>query len=111
APSLVSLALDRAATDVGPVEGKRVLVVGAGSMAGLAVATVSRLGAADVVVASRTQAHAHRLAEQYDARAVPMTHVQDVLADVDLLVSCTGATGVVLPLAVVAGARAAAGRP
>ncbi len=45
APSLVSLALDRAAADIGPVAGKRVLVVGAGSMAGLAVATVSRLGA------------------------------------------------------------------
>jgi glutamyl-tRNA reductase len=111
APSLVSLALDRAATDVGPVEGKKVLVVGAGSMAGLAVATVSRLGAADVVVASRTEANARRLAEQYDGRAVPLSQVREVMADVDLLVSCTGATGVVLPLELVAGARAAAERP
>ncbi len=111
APSLVSLALDRAAAEIGPVEGKRVLVVGAGSMAGLAVATVSRLGAAEVVVASRTDARARRLAEQYDGRAVPLTAVQEELADTDLLVSCTGATGVVLPLAVVAGAREGARRP
>jgi len=111
APSLVSLALDRAATDVGPVEGKKVLVVGAGSMAGLAVATVSRLGAADVVVASRTEANARRLAEQYDGRAVPLSQVREVMADVDLLVSCTGATGVVLPLELVAAARAGAERP
>ena len=111
APSLVSLALDRAAADIGPVAGKRVLVVGAGSMAGLAVATVSRLGAAEVVVASRTEANARRLAEQYDGRAVPLTDVQEVLADSDLLVSCTGATGVVLPLAVVAAARENAERP
>ena len=111
APSLVSLALDRAAADIGPVAGKRVLVVGAGSMAGLAVATVSRLGAAEVVVASRTEANARRLAEQYDGRAVPFTAVQEVLADSDLLVSCTGATGVVLPLAVVAAARENAERP
>ena len=111
APSLVSLALDRAATEIGPVAGKRVLVVGAGSMAGLAVATVSRLGAAEVVVASRTEAHARRLAEQYDGRAVPLTDVQETLADSDLLVSCTGATGVVLPLAVVAAARRNAERP
>ena len=48
-------------------------------MAGLAVATVSRLGAADVVVASRTEANARRLADQYDARAVPLTQVQDAL--------------------------------
>ena len=111
APSLVSLALGRAAAEIGPVEGKRVLVVGAGSMAGLAVATVSRLGAAEVVVASRTDARARRLAEQYDGRAVPLTAVQEELADTDLLVSCTGATGVVLPLAVVAGAREGARRP
>ena len=105
APSLVSLALDRAAADIGAVAGKRVLVVGAGSMAGLAVATVSRLGAAEVVVASRTEANARRLAEQYDGRAVPLTAVRETLADADLLVSCTGATGVVLPLSVVAAAR------
>jgi glutamyl-tRNA reductase len=40
--------------------------------------------------------------------------VQEALSDADVLVSCTGATGVVLPLAVVAAARtspAAAGRP
>ena len=111
APSLVSLALDRAAAEIGPVADKRVLVVGAGSMAGLAVATVSRLGAAEVVVASRTDARARRLAEQYDGRAVPLTAVQEELADTDLLISCTGATGVVLPLAVVAAARDGARRP
>jgi glutamyl-tRNA reductase len=111
APSLVSLALDRAAADIGPVAGKRVLVVGAGSMAGLAVATVSRLGAAEVVVASRTDARARRLAEQYDGRAVPLTAVRETLADADLLVSCTGATGVVLPLAMVAAARTGATHP
>jgi glutamyl-tRNA reductase len=111
APSLVGLALDRAAAEVGPVAGKRVLVVGAGSMAGLAVATISRLGAADVVVASRTEAHARRLAEQYDGRAVPIDGVREALSKADLLVSCTGATGVVLPLAVVAAARAGSTEP
>jgi glutamyl-tRNA reductase len=105
APSLVGLGLDRAAAEVGPIEGRRVLVVGAGSMAALTVATVSRRGAADVVVASRTEAHARRLAEQYAARAVPLTQVQEALTQADVLVSCTGATGGVLPLAVVAAAR------
>jgi glutamyl-tRNA reductase len=80
-------------------------------MAGLAVATVSRLGAADVVIASRTEANARRLADQYAARSVPITQVQDALADADVLLSCTGATGVVVPLAVVSAARADAQRP
>ena len=111
APSLVTLALQRAVGHVGPLAGKRVLVVGAGSMAALAVSTLSRLGVADVVVASRTEEHARRLAEQYDGRAVPLAGAQAALADADLLVSCTGATGVVLPLSVVAGARVEAERP
>ena len=75
APSLVSVALERAAAHVGPVEGKRFLVVGAGSMAGLAVATVTRLGAGEVVVSSRTPARAERLAEQYGGRSVALADV------------------------------------
>jgi glutamyl-tRNA reductase len=106
APSLVKLALDRAGERLGSLEDKRILVVGAGSMAGLSVATVSRRGASPVVVASRTEANARRLAEQYDGSAVPLREVGDALRDADVLVSCTGATGVVLPLSVVAAARA-----
>ena len=103
--------IDRAIGHVGPLDGKRVLVVGAGAMAGLAVATVTRAGAADVVVASRTHARAARLAEQYAGRAVPLGEVGPELAAADVLVSCTGATGVVLPLATVAAARADASGP
>jgi glutamyl-tRNA reductase len=83
-----------------------VLVVGAGAMAGLAVATVTRNGAADVAIASRTRARAERLAEQYGGRAFGVDGLTAEIAEADLLVSCTGATGVVLPLSLVAEARA-----
>ena len=106
APSLVSVAVERAVRHVGSIAGKRAVIVGAGAMASLAVSTLTRMGAADVVVASRTSAHAARLAEQYDGRTVPLDAVDAALADADILVSCTGATGVVLPLATVAAARA-----
>jgi glutamyl-tRNA reductase len=105
APSLVSVALERAEQHIGSVEGKRVVVVGAGAMAGLAVSTVARRGAADVVIASRTQANAERLATQYAGRAVALSDVEAEIAAADVLVSCTGATGLVLPLATVAAAR------
>ena len=105
APSLVSVALERAARHVGAVEGKRVLVVGAGSMAGLAVATVTRLGAGEVVVSSRTPARAQRLAEQYGGRSAVLADVGTEIAGADVVVSCTGASGVVLPLSAVAAAR------
>ena len=111
APSLVTAALDRATEHVGPVPGKRVVVVGAGAMASLAVATVSRLGAADVVVANRTDAHAERLAEQYGGRVASLTAIDDEIAAADILVSCTGAAGVVLSLGRVAAARNHATQP
>jgi glutamyl-tRNA reductase len=111
APSLVGLALDHAAGTVGPVAGKRVLVVGAGSMASVSVSTVSRLGAGEIVVTSRTEGNARRLAEQYGGRAVPFAEVEDAIRGADVLVSCTGATGVVLPLSTVAVARLDADGP
>ena len=75
APSLVSAALDRAAEHVGDLAGKHVVVVGAGSMASLTVATASRAGAASIVVANRTPERAARLAAQYDARAIPLAEL------------------------------------
>jgi glutamyl-tRNA reductase len=111
APSLVTAALDRAVEHVGPVPGKRVVVVGAGAMASLAVSTVSRLGAADVVIANRTDAHASRLAGQYGGRVVPLPEIDREIAAADVLVSCTGAAGVVLPLAQIAAARNHATEP
>ena len=111
APSLVTAALDRAVEHVGPVSGKRVVVVGAGAMASLAVATVSRLGAADVAIANRTDAHAARLAEQYDGRVAALASLEAEIGAADVLISCTGAAGVVLPLSQVAAARSHATDP
>ncbi len=105
APSLVTAALDRATEHVGSVPGKRVVVVGAGAMASLAVSTVSRLGAVDVVIANRTDAHAARLAEQYGGRVAALSDIDREIAAADILISCTGAAGVVLPLGQIAAAR------
>ena len=111
APSLVSVALDRAAAHVGPIAGKRVLVHGAGSMAALAVATVTRLGAADTTIANRSGGNARRLAEQYDVRATDLADLGSALAEADILVSCTGSAGVLVGEDLVAGARAGATSP
>ncbi len=104
APSLVTESLARAADHIGDVRGKRVLVIGAGSLASLAVATASRAGA-DLVVANRTGVHGDRLALEYDARAVDLTAVPAELAVADVLISCTGSTGVILTADRVAAAR------
>lgn len=113
--SLVSVALDRAEERLGAgadgLPGRRVLVVGAGSMGALAATTLTRRGA-DVVVASRTREHAERLAGGIGGRAAELTALPAELAAADVLLTCTGATGVVVATEVVAGAvRDRAGRP
>ncbi|MDQ3095520.1 MAG: glutamyl-tRNA reductase, partial [Actinomycetota bacterium] len=52
--SLVSVALADAVEVVGPLEGLRVLIVGAGSVAALAAASARRAGVGEIVVLSRT---------------------------------------------------------
>ncbi|WP_405944111.1 glutamyl-tRNA reductase [Streptomyces sp. NBC_00932] len=102
--SVVTFGLEQLAggTDVaGWARGKRALVIGAGSMSSLAAATLARAGAGEIIVANRTQARAERLAEilggaGVTASAVPMDAVDGELARADLVVSCTGATGLVL---------------
>ena len=112
APSLVSAALDRSNAAVGDLTGKRVLVLGAGAMAGLATATVARRGAASIAVANRTAGNADRLAQEYGVRATTLSDLEAELAVADVVVSCTGATGVVVSreqvAAAVAGGRSLA---
>jgi glutamyl-tRNA reductase len=84
--------------------GQAVLVVGAGSMSSLAVATASRLGAAKVVIANRTLGHAERLATRYGADALPMAELPAALDAADLVITCTGAPGPVLTEPMVADA-------
>ncbi|WP_067441932.1 glutamyl-tRNA reductase [Nocardioides jensenii] len=106
APSMVTAALDLATAEGDSVAGKRVVVIGAGAMAGLSVATVARLGAADISVLNRTEGNADRLAAEYGARSLPLSEIATELAEADLVVSCTGATGQVVSAAQVAAARA-----
>ncbi|MDX6360524.1 MAG: glutamyl-tRNA reductase [Nocardioidaceae bacterium] len=104
APSLVTESMARAADRIGDVAGKRVLVVGAGSLASLAVSTAARSGA-DLVVANRTGVRGDRLAQEYGARSVDLAAIPLELAAADVLVSCTGATGLILTAEQVAAAR------
>jgi glutamyl-tRNA reductase len=106
APSLVTAALDRSQAAVGGLSGKRVLVLGAGAMAGLATATVAARGASSVAVVNRTPGNADRLAAEYGARSALFTELDAELALADVVVSCTGATGVLVTRDMVAAATA-----
>jgi glutamyl-tRNA reductase len=73
------------------LSGLDVLVVGAGAMSGLAVASVARAGAASIVVANRTRQRAERLAASVGGRSADMSALPDLIAAADLVVTCTGA--------------------
>ncbi|OIJ91323.1 glutamyl-tRNA reductase [Streptomyces sp. MUSC 14] len=111
--SLVTFGLEQlaAGTEVpGWARGKKALVIGAGSMSSLAAATLARAGVDEVVVANRTFERAERLAQilteaddsAVTARAVGMSAVPGELTRADVVVSCTGATGLVLTAEAVA---------
>lgn len=102
APSLVTAALERIP---GSVAGRRVVVVGAGAMASLAISTVHRLGASDISVVNRSSDNADRLAREYAARSLPLVDLSGALADADVVVSCTGASGVLITRDALAAAR------
>ncbi|MEE1940391.1 glutamyl-tRNA reductase [Streptomyces sp. TRM 70361] len=91
------------------VRGRRALVIGAGSMSSLAATVLARAGAAELVIVNRTLERARRLAAGLDgdgvaARAVPPGKLAAELPHADVVVSCTGAAGLVLTAAEVAAA-------
>jgi glutamyl-tRNA reductase len=90
--------------EAAPLAGWRVLVVGAGSMSSLAVATAARLGAASIVVANRTMERAKRLAASVGGGTLDFSDISNGLAAADLVISCTGATGLVITKDMVAAA-------
>lgn len=94
--SVVAVALDHAARVLGSLDGKRVLIVGAGSMGALAGATLRRRGVTDIVVANRSVERARRLAASLDGRAVGLDALRREVTGADVLISSTGATGLVV---------------
>ncbi|GGP57079.1 glutamyl-tRNA reductase [Saccharothrix coeruleofusca] len=99
--SVVSEALADAERALGGLTGRRALVVGAGSMGGLAVAHLRRAGIGEVVIANRTASNGARLAAALRADGVPARSVGlDVLADeverADVLFACTGSVDTVV---------------
>jgi glutamyl-tRNA reductase len=99
--SVVSVALDAAESVIGPLPGRRAVIVGAGSMGALAGATLRRRGVTDIVVANRSAQRAQRVADAVQGRTVGLDRIAAELASADLLVSCTGATGLLVETAMV----------
>ena len=93
--SLVTAAYEVLARSRGDLAGQRLLVVGAGAMASLAVRTAAEAGAA-VTCANRTLTRAQRLAAAVGGAAVELSELPKALRETDVLVTCTGAKAVAI---------------
>ncbi len=93
--SLVTAAYALLADQFGTLEGRRVLVVGAGAMAGLAARTAADAGA-QLTCVNRTLVRAERLAEAVGGRAVALSELPAALAQAEVVVTCTGARSMTL---------------
>jgi len=80
----------------GNLKGKKVLLVGAGEMAELAAEHLVGQGVGDVVVANRTLARAVDLAKRFRGNAVSIEELVQQLEYVDIIISSTGATEIIL---------------
>jgi glutamyl-tRNA reductase len=80
----------------GSLDDKKVMLIGAGEMAELAAEHLIAQGIREVVVANRTLANAIKLAERFNGSAVSLEELTSELETVDILISSTGATGLVL---------------
>ena len=98
--SLLSLAVELAFPRPGcGLAGRDVLVVGAGAMSALAVATASRESAASIVVANRSRDRAERLAARPGAAVTGVAALCELPAAMvraDVVICCTGAAGPVI---------------
>ena len=93
--SVVSVALDIARERLGELAGRRVLVLGAGRMAELALKHL-RGEHATVTLANRSPERAAALAASYGAATLPFAQIEQGLADADVVLSCTAAPNYVL---------------
>ncbi len=107
--SLARAGLDLAHAHLGGLKGRDAVVLGTGPTGRLAARLLRAAGTGQLSVASRDAARAAEVAAAVHGRPLHTSDVPAALAGADILVTATGATVPVLPLAQVEAARAQAG--
>ncbi len=88
----VALATER----LGGLAGRRLMVLGAGDMGEGMAASLAKSEATEVVVANRTTGRGEELAQRIGGRAVGLHEMSAELAVVDVLLTSTGASSMIL---------------
>jgi len=96
AVSISYAAVELAKKIFGDLSGKKALLVGAGEMAELAAQHLKTNGIEKLVVANRTLERAIDLSMSLGGEAVSLEELEDMLVEVDIVISSTGAPGLVI---------------
>ena len=74
----------------GRLQGRRVLVIGAGEISTLTAQHLRSQGVAEIAITSRTAAHAEALAATVEGHAVPWSEMMPALSRADIVITATG---------------------
>ena len=96
AVSISYAAIELARKIFGSLEGKKVLLIGAGEMAELAVEHLIRNRAGDIFVANRTFERGLDLARKFSGKALRFEEIPESLGQVDIIISSTGSSDFVI---------------
>lgn len=96
AVSVSYAAIQLAKIEVGNLENRNIVILGAGKMGELAVRNLQSHGATNITVINRTYEKAEMLANRFQAKAAHLDRILKVLPEADILISSTGADQFVL---------------
>jgi glutamyl-tRNA reductase len=89
--SIASVAVDLARKIFNSLEGKTVLLVGAGKMSELAARHLIQQGASSILVANRTQSRAEQIAKEFNGQVIPFDQLYEQADRADIVITSTGA--------------------
>ena len=91
AVSISYAAVELAREIFGSLEGKKIMIVGAGKMSELAARHLRRSGAGQILVTNRTHERALEMVELFDGKLVDYTRFLSALPEVDIVISSSAA--------------------
>lgn len=89
-------AIVKAEEVLGTLEGKSILIIGAGKMSELAVGQIQNRGFKKLYLMNRTGTNAENLAQKYGGEVVSFYEMRDVLSEVDICICSAGAPHYIL---------------
>src|SRR2546423_10352506 len=96
AVSVSYAAVELAREIFGSLQGKKVMVVGAGKMSEAAARHLKHCGIGEIYVTNRTRERAEAMAKVFDAKIVDYTRLVGSLHEVDIVIASSGATHYIL---------------